>query len=151
MMNELEALGRMIFVVRLWSHAHMRLKDPIRKMAERMNTGVVVAKRKSCRRREASLRRFLDPKVRWLSADDLPIMRIELSIDMSPVVDTSLAHRETMITNTSCIADSLLLSVIVAFSESFFISGLCTKRATSLTVKSEAADITARLKKMGLE
>ena len=45
-------------------HAQIRLRDPRRKMAVRMKTGDVVARRKSCCPREASLSRFFDPKVR---------------------------------------------------------------------------------------
>ena len=74
-------------------------------------------------------------------------MMMELSIDMSPLLVTSFAHRETMMTKKSCIA----LLLIVAFSENFFISGPCTKRAIVLTVKTEAADIMAGPKKMGLQ
>ena len=73
---------------------------------------------------------------------------MELSIDISPVLETSLAHREMRITKTSCRADSLLLSAIAAFSENFFISGPWTKTASSFIVKTAAVDITARLKKM---
>ena len=51
-------------------------------------------------------------------------------------------------TKTNWIADSLLLSAIVAFSENFFISGPWMKTASSFTVRTAAVDITARLKKM---
>ena len=67
------------------------------------------------------------------------------------MTEVFLAHTEIYPTKMSCMADSLLLSVKLAFKESFFISGPCTKTARSFTVIMMAADTDARLRNIGLD
>ena len=139
-----ETIGIALIPMMLQFHAVVTLKEPTLNTAVRMKTGAVFANRQMCCFKETPSSSSLEPKVRWLSAEAFPIITMELVIDISPLVESSLAQKEMRETKMSWTADSLLLSANVALRESFFISGPCTKRARIFTVITNATDTLAR-------